>query len=120
MCLIVLGSWGMSRISIPPVEFRWLLDRFWLALLTAIYVLGGVVLSFEYRKAEDPILRRQLKWLRNGTFYGIMPFAFFYALPYAAAFVPTPRMKSAGLSLLLVPLTRAYAIVAYRLMAVEF
>jgi len=117
--LYVLASSGMLRISIPPVELRWLLDRLWLALVTAIYVLGGVVLSLEYRKAEDPILRRQLKWLRNGTFCGIMPFALFYALPYVAGFVPTPLMKSAVLSLVLVPLSLAYAIVRYRLMDVD-
>ncbi len=117
--LYVLASSGMLRVSIPPVELRWLLDRLWLSLLTAIYILGGAALSLEYRKADDPILRRQLKWLRNGTFCGIMPFALFYALPYIAGFVPTPLMKSAVLSLLLVPLSLAYAIVRYRLMDVD-
>jgi signal transduction histidine kinase len=119
IAIYVLASSGMLRISIPPVELRWLLDRLWLALLTAIYIVGGVALSLEYRKAEDPILRRQLKWLRNGTFYGVVPFALFYTLPYVAGFVPTPLMKSAVLSLLLVPLSLAYAIVRYRLMDVD-
>jgi hypothetical protein len=48
-----------------------------------------------------------------------MPFALFYTLPYVAGFVPTPLMKSAVLSLLLVPLSLAYAIVRYRLMDVD-
>jgi len=34
IAVYVLASSGMLRISIPPVELRWLLDRLWLALLT--------------------------------------------------------------------------------------
>ncbi len=70
-CMIavyVLASSRMLRTSIPLVELRWMIDRMWLALITLIYILGGVALSLEYRKAEDPIVRRQLQWLRNGTF----------------------------------------------------
>ena len=89
------------------------------ALLTAIYLLGAVALSFEYRKAEDPIVRQQLKWLRNGAFYGILPFALLYAAPYVVGFVPTAAMKLSVLTLQLVPLTLAYAVVRYRLMDVD-
>jgi len=60
-----------------------------------------------------------LKCLRNGAFSGILPFALFYTLPYVAGFVPTPLMKTAVLSLILVPLSLAYAIVRYRLMDVD-
>jgi hypothetical protein len=119
VALYVAASSGTLRVPVPPVELRWLLDRMWLALLTAIYILGGAVLAVEYRKAEDPILRRQLKWLRNGTVAGILPFAAFYALPYIVGFVPTPLMKASVLSLQLIPLTLAYAVVRYRLMDVD-
>src|SRR5205085_9812220 len=64
-------------------------------------------------------VRRQLKWLRNGTFCGILPFALFYTLPYLIGFVPTPLMKTSVLALQLIPLTLAYAIVRYRLMDVD-
>ena len=119
VALYVAASSGTLRVPIPPVELRWMLDRMWLALLTAIYILGGAVLAVEYGKAEDPILRRQLKWLRNGTVAGILPFAAFYALPYIIGFVPTPLMKASVLSLQLIPLTLAYAVVRYRLMDVD-
>jgi two-component system NtrC family sensor kinase len=119
IALYVLASSGTLRISIPPVELRWLLDRLWLALLTAIYLLGGLALSLEYRKAEDPIVRKQLKWLRNGTFCGILPFALFYTLPYVIGVVTIPLMTISVLSLQLIPLTLAYAIVRYRLMDVD-
>src|SRR5579872_5268971 len=114
-----LASSGTLRTSIPLTELRWLLDRLWITLLTAIYLLGGIILSFEYRKADDLIVRKQLKWLRNGTFLGLAPFALFYVLPYVIGFIPTPLMKASVLSLLLVPLSLAYAIVRYRLMDVD-
>jgi len=60
-----------------------------------------------------------LQWLRNGTFAGILPFALFYALPYLLGFIPTPLMKASVLSLQLIPLSLAYAIVRYRLMDVD-
>ncbi len=122
LCMIglyVVASSGMLRISIPLVELRWILDRLWMAMLTTIYILGGVALSIELRKVEDPIVRRQLQWLRNGTLCGILPFALFYTLPYVIGFIPTPLMKVSALSLQLIPLSLAYAIVRYRLMDVD-
>ena len=53
----------------------------WLLFLTGIYLIGAAALSVEYRRTEDPIVRQQLKWLRNGAFCGILPFALFYVLP---------------------------------------
>lgn len=119
VALYLAAATGALRTSIPLVEFRWLLDRLWLALITVIYLTGVAALAIEYRRADDPIVRKQLKWLRNGTLYGILPFALFYALPYLIGFVPTPLMKAAVLSLQLIPLALAYAIIRYRLMDVD-
>src|SRR5204862_3750149 len=110
---------GTLRVTMPLVDFRELLDRVWLPFLTAMYLIGGLALSIEYKRAEDPIVRQQLKWLRNGTFCGILPFALFYVLPYALGIVPHPYLKMSVLSLPLIPLTLAYAIVRYRLMDVD-
>jgi len=119
IALYLLASSGMLRTSSPLIELRWMLDRMWLALLTSVYLLGGLALTLEFRKSEDPVVRRQLQWLRNGTFAGILPFALFYALPYLLGFIPTPLMKASVLSLQLIPLSLAYAIVRYRLMDVD-
>src|SRR5579864_1987087 len=119
IALYVLASSGMLRVSIPLVELRWLLDRLWMAMLTGIYILGGVALSIERGKVEDPVVRRQLQWLRSGTLCGILPFALFYTLPYVIGFIPTPLMKLSVLSLQLIPLSLAYAVVRYRLMDVD-
>ncbi len=119
IALYLLASSGILHTSIPLIELRWLIDRMWMALLVFVYLIGGLALAIEYRKVEDPVSRRQLQWLRNGTFAGILPFALFYALPYVIGFIPTPLMKASVLSLQLIPLSLAYAIVRYRLMDVD-
>ena len=118
LCFIGITS-GFVYISTPLVQVSWYLDRVWMALLTVLYLIGGLTLALEYRRADDPILRQQLKWLRNGTFCGLLPFSLFYALPYVLGIVPAAWTHLAVLSLPLIPLTLAYAIVRYRLMDVD-
>ena len=110
---------GSLQIGISPVELRWMLDRIWQPLLVVPYLLGGLALSLVYRKAEDPIVRQQLKWLRNGTFCGILPFTILYVVPYALGMLPNQYMRLSVLSMALIPLTLAYAIARYRLMDVD-
>lgn len=110
---------GMIRVGVPLIQLRWFLDRMWLPMLSASYLLGAAALTWYYRNAEDLILRQQLKWLRNGALLGIVPFTVFYVLPYSLGAVPTPLMKLSVLSMTLIPLTWAYAIARYRLMDVD-
>ncbi|MGA3238882.1 MAG: ATP-binding protein [Bryobacteraceae bacterium] len=112
-------SSGAVRTGMPLLELRWLLDRIWIGLVAGPYILGAVALSLEYRKAEDPVVRQQLKWLRNGVICGILPFAALYVLPYMLGVVPNEYMKLSVYSLILLPLSLAYAIVRYRLMDVD-
>ena len=112
-------SSGTLTIAVPLIELRWMLDRAWMVAWTLPYLAGAVALNAEYRRTEDTIVRQQLKWLRNGAFYGILPFALFYVAPYALGAVPTSYMKMSVLSVVLIPLTLAYAIVRYRLMDVD-
>ncbi|MGH9659103.1 MAG: ATP-binding protein [Bryobacteraceae bacterium] len=110
---------GVVAVKMPLVELREVLDRVWLVFLTGTYLVGAVHLSVDYRRADDPIVRRQIKWLRNGAFYGVVPFAIFYVAPFALGIVPNAYMKMSVLSLTLLPLTLAYAIIRYRLMDVD-
>jgi PAS domain S-box-containing protein len=107
------------QVKMPLAEVRWLLDRIWMLFWTVPYLLGGVLLRLDSEKAEDPIVRRQLKWLGNGTLCGILPFGLFYVLPYTAGMIPTEYQKMAVLPVALIPLSLAYAIVRYRLMDVD-
>jgi two-component system NtrC family sensor kinase len=110
---------GWLRSAAPLLEMRWLLDDVWLIFLCAMYVGGGCVLAFQLRRAEDPIVRRQLTWLRNGALVGILPFAVIFVVPYLMGVPPNHAMNLAVLSLPLIPVTWAYAILRYRLMDVD-
>jgi PAS domain S-box-containing protein len=110
---------GYLHTSVPLVQLSWYLDRVWMALLTLLYLLSCLTLALECRRTEDPILRPQLKWLRNGTFFGLVPFALLYAAPYILGATPGPILRLSVFSLILVPLTLAYAILRYRLMDVD-
>jgi hypothetical protein len=110
---------GLMEIPIPLAELNWLLDRTWLAFLAVFYLLGSFVLLFRKSRTEDLIQRQQLKWLAGGSLAGVLPFAVFYVLPYTLGEIPGPYERMAVLSLGLIPLTWAWAIVRYRLMDVD-
>jgi two-component system NtrC family sensor kinase len=111
---------GLVRVTAMSLtEVRWTMDRLWLAFLSTFYLLGAAAVTIEFRRAEDPIVRQQLKWLRNGAVWGILPFTLLYVTPYLFGAVPGPYMKLAVFSLPLVPLTWAYAVLRYRLMDVD-
>jgi len=77
------------------------------------------VLAVKTPQADDPLVRRQLKYLRNGALLGVVPFTLIYAVPYLVGALPGHYQKMAVLSLILVPISWAYAILRYRLMDVD-
>jgi hypothetical protein len=115
---LLVGSGSLvTSFSLP--DLRWILDRIWTFAYGFLYLLGAVALTLEYRRTEDAIIRQQLKWLRNGVVFAMVPFTCFYMLPYAMGYIPGPWAKMAVLALPLMPLTWAYAIIRYRLMDVD-
>ena len=119
LLLYFLVSQGMLRVAAPLVEVRWLLDRVWLLYLCACYLAGAAVLTLQLRRADDPVVRRQIQYLRNGAVVGILPFALIYVVPFLMGAVPGHYQKMAVLSLAFIPVTWAYAILRYRLMDVD-
>ncbi|MBY0505655.1 MAG: PAS domain S-box protein [Bryobacteraceae bacterium] len=113
-----LGT-GLVQVATPLGALRWALDRFWMAFLVTVYLLGAAVVTWRQRGVEDSVLRQQMKWVRNGAVLGILPFAIFYALPYAWGVIPSGAAELSVFSLALIPLTWAYAIARYRLMDVD-
>ncbi|MCX6623444.1 MAG: hypothetical protein NTY38_20740, partial [Acidobacteria bacterium] len=110
---------GSLRTAVPLIEMRWLLDRAWLLYLASTYLIGAGVLALQYRRTDDPIVRNQVKWLRNGAVLGVLPFTLLYVAPYLLGVVPGALMRMSVLTLILIPLTWAYAILRYRLMDVD-
>jgi PAS domain S-box-containing protein len=119
---LVQAAFALRFIDSPGytlLDVREALDRSWMGLLTFEYVMSGVVLQSGYRSAEDPIIRQQLKWLRNGMLFGFAPFGILYALPFVFDVQFSPYLSWAVVTLPIIPLTIAYAIVRYRLMDVD-
>jgi two-component system NtrC family sensor kinase len=126
--ILTLVSAGFaSGLFVSPgnsaLDVREALDRTWMGLLTATYLISGLVLQAGYRNAEDPVIRQQLKWLRNGMLFGFAPFAILNAIPYVLDLPFSPAFtvwsNYAVVTLPLIPLTIAIAIVRYRLMDVD-
>lgn len=119
---LVAAGFAAGVLSAPgysSIEVRYALDRWWMAVLTVSYILSGAVLQTGYMHAEDTVIRQQLKWLRNGVVFGFAPFGILYAAPYILGVPFSPYLNYAVLTLPLIPLTIAYAIVRYRLMDVD-
>lgn len=111
---------GVIRTAMPLGELRWALDRVWLTVLSGLYLAGAGVAWLAYRKADDPIVRQQLKWLRNGALLGVLPFTLLNTLPYLLGATTGGFAMNLGvLPLLLIPVSWAYAVLRYRLMDVD-
>ncbi|MGH9638772.1 MAG: ATP-binding protein [Bryobacteraceae bacterium] len=110
---------GSLHFDSPLLQVRWFLDRLTLAFALVLYFAGAAALAWDLRRAEDPVSRRQLKYLRNGALVGLAPFTLVYAIPFLAGAVPTHLMNLSILSMALIPITWAYAITRYRLMDVD-
>ncbi|MCX6616405.1 MAG: ATP-binding protein [Acidobacteria bacterium] len=107
------------EVRAPMALVSWWLDRIAYAHLAALFLAGIAVLYYNYRRAETPLARLQMKWLTRGVALGIVPFAAFYALPFLFGALPSGWMELSVLSLLFIPLTFGYAIARYRLMDVD-
>lgn len=119
IAIAVLAAEGILLTAGSLLEMRWLLDRMMLAYEVALYLAGAFALTADLGRADDPVVRRQLKYLRNGAILGILPFLLLYALPYVSGALPSHVMSLSVLSMALIPLTWAYAITRYRLMDVD-
>jgi two-component system NtrC family sensor kinase len=119
LLMVGASAIGLVRYSIPLLEVRWFFDRLQVGFSIVLYLLGAAALTWDFSHSQDPVLRRQLKYLRNGALVGLLPFALLYAVPYVIGGVPNHVMNLSILSMGLIPLTWAYAITRYRLMDVD-
>ncbi len=98
---------------------RFELDQMHWSYLATFFTVATLVLWDSYRRADNPVLRQQMKLVTRGTTLAIAPFTIFYVIPYLNGSLPTAVMKISVLSLIFLPLTFGYAIVRYRLMDVD-
>lgn len=98
-------------------QLRHRLDQIAIGYLALYYVVAAIVFYTRSLQSEQPLERQQLKWLTRGTLLSVIPFTLFYVIPYLSELpLPSAVLKIAGLTLVFLPLTFAWAIVRYRLM----
>ncbi len=111
---------GAVVTAAPLPQLQAALDRLPYLWLAAAFLAALAAFFHTYRQAALPPantqLRQQMKWVTRGATLGLLPFLALYVIPYVAG-VDVPRWTGLSLlSLILIPLTFAYAIVRYRLM----
>ncbi len=65
------------------------------------------------------LIKKQLKWIVYGLGFGVIPFTFFYVIPYLIGQVPSRLAELTILLQAMIPLTFAYSISRYKLMDFE-
>lgn len=112
---IALAGSAAPRQALRTVELIWQLEITYVAACVA----GGLaVMIYVLRRAPSVTARLQLRWIVSGAILGGGPFVLGYALPWALGLGAAP-MQWTAITLVLVPLTFAAAIVRYRLRDVE-
>lgn len=112
---VATGRAGFS----PSFPARIAIDQLELVYLALCFLLAAAIFLRSYSRAPNGVLRQQLKWVTGGILAGILPFGALYILPFSLGAVPRQWMNLSALSLVLMPLCFAYAIVRYRLMDVD-
>lgn len=95
------------------------LERMNLLFFALISIIVLIIIFRDTLKASNPILKKQLKWILYGLGLGIIPFTFFYIIPFLIGQVPS---RLADLSIIfqsLIPLTFAYSLSRYKLLNIE-
>lgn len=110
-----LASFGLPLTA----HSNQLIERLHLVYFCAGFLAGGFLLWRRRSGAQDLTTRQQMKWVSYGTLAGILPFSLIYAIPVLFGARASFAMESAMLSLSLIPLSFAYAIIHYRLLDVE-
>ncbi len=89
-------------------------------LLLALFSIAVLVIIFlDILKAPNPVLKKQLRWIFYGLSVGIIPFTFFYILPFLIGQVPSRIAEFSIIFQALIPLTFTYSLSRYKLLDLE-
>lgn len=111
---------ALKHLLMPRTpSIRELLDNIHITIFIIYFFFGVAVLFHNRFSLQAPELRQQMKWIITGTLLAILPFFFLYVLPYLLNLEITSIMQASMLSLALLPLAFAYAIMKYRLTDVD-
>ncbi len=95
-------------------------ERLELLHFTAFAIVALSLILRDTIKASSVVIKTQLKWILAGLATGIIPFTFFYVIPYLLGHVPTKIAELTVIFQALIPLTFAYSISRYKLLDIEY
>lgn len=81
--------------------------------------LAFFLLIVDTRRVSNLIIKRQLKWISYGIGIAIIPFLFFYIIPFLIGLVPSKIAELTVVFQALIPLALAYSISNYKLVNLE-
>lgn len=115
--------WSLGRLAGLglPLNLRsseWI-DKFHITYFGLYFLAGALILARGFLEEQNRYRRQQWKWITIGTLAGILPFFAFYVIPFVLGVVPNVYLEASSLSLTLIPLSFAYAVVRYKLMDVD-
>ncbi len=110
-----LADFGLPRTA----GSSQILDRIQLGYFCIGLLAGGAILFRKRATSSDLTARQQMKWVGYGTIAGVLPFGLIYVIPTLLGVRAGFAMEASMLSLGLIPLSFAYAVVHYRLLDVE-
>jgi len=110
-----LAPFGIAR----TVGGSAVIDRIEIAYFGAAFIAGGWILLKRHLRANDLIVRQQMKWIGCGVLGGTVPFGLVYVIPTLFGVKANLALETSALFLALIPLSVGYAVLRYRLMDVE-
>ena len=110
---------GALQVAAPLGDMRWWVDRIEIAYLSTMFLGGIALLGLTYGKLRSRAGRKQVGWVLGGAALAAGPFTLGYAAPYLWGVTPGEWMNLAALSLVILPITFAYAVLRHRLLDVE-
>lgn len=75
-----------------------------------------IIIFYSTLRASTVLLKKQLKLISYGLGFGIIPFTFFYIIPFVSGHVPSKAAELTVIFQALIPLTAAYSISRYRIL----
>jgi two-component system NtrC family sensor kinase len=105
-----------NRFMLRTYDF---LERMGLSLFALFSIIVLVIIFRDALKAPNPISKKQLRWILYGLSLGIIPFTFFYIIPFLLGHVPSRAAEFTIVFQALIPLAVAYPLSRYKLLNLE-
>ena len=107
------------RLSQESINLYHSAYRLFRAFIFLILFVSMINMLRNHRRKPNPVNRRKLQWVLWGIFWGTFPFIFLWDLPHTFNLHPFVPDWIAYLSMLIIPISIAIAMLRYRLFDIE-